>query len=217
VLPAFGEDKMIESFVQSIIEWYMAHIGYGTIIFLMAVESSFIPFPSEIVIPPAAWKAAQGELNIFLVVVSGTAGALIGALFNYYFGFFLGRRLVYRMADTRIFHAMLVDRKAIEKAESYFLRYGKISTFIGRLVPAIRQLISVPAGLSKMKITDFLIYTTLGATIWNIILAILGYFLYGQKEVLHQFYREISYGCLVLGALFIGYLLYHGLKRRETE
>jgi membrane protein DedA with SNARE-associated domain len=208
---------MVTVFVQSVIEWYMAHIGYGTIIFLMAVESSFIPFPSEIVIPPAAWKAAQGELNIFLVVASGTLGALVGGLFNYYLGLFLGRKLIYRLADTRILHAMLVDRKAIEKAENYFLKHGKSSTFIGRLVPAVRQLISIPAGISRMKMRDFLVYTTLGATIWNIILAVLGYFLYGQKEVLHRFYIEISYGCIVLGGLFIGYLLYHGLKNQKPE
>lgn len=208
---------MVANFVQSIIEWYMVHIGYGTVIFLMAVESSFIPFPSEIIIPPAAWKAAQGELNIYLVVASGSLGALIGALFNYYFAFFLGRKLVYRLAGTRILNAMLVDRKAIEKAEAYFLRYGKSSTFIGRLVPAVRQLISIPAGLAKMKLGDFLIYTTLGATIWNVILAAMGYFLYGQKELLHRFYREITYGSIFLGIAFIGYLLYHGLKKQSPE
>lgn len=208
---------MIEQLVQSIVDWYMSHVGYGTVVFLMAVESSFIPFPSEIVIPPAAWKAAQGELNIYLVVLSGTIGALIGALFNYYFGLILGRKLIYRLADTRIMHAMLVDQTAIMKAERYFIKYGKSSTLIGRLVPAIRQLISIPAGLAKMKMTDFLFYTTLGSTIWNIILAVLGYFLYAQKELLNQFYREISYGCILLGLAFVSYLFYNGFKKQKAD
>jgi membrane protein DedA with SNARE-associated domain len=208
---------MIETIVESIVGWYMAHIGYGTVIFLMAVESSFIPFPSEIVIPPAAWKAAQGDLNIFLVVISGTVGALIGALFNYYFGLVLGRRLVYRLADTHIMHALLVNRKAIEKAERYFLTYGKSSTFIGRLVPAVRQLISIPAGLARMKMKDFLIYTTLGSTLWNIILAVLGYFLYAQKDVLNRFYKEISYASILLGVAFVAYLAYNAFRKNNTK
>jgi membrane protein DedA with SNARE-associated domain len=208
---------MIEHLIQSIVEWYMAHIGYGAIIFLMAVESSFIPLPSEIIIPPAAWKAAQGELNIYLVVLSGTIGALIGALFNYYVGLFLGRKIVYRLADTRIMHAMLVDRNAVEKAERYFIKHGKISTFIGRLLPGIRHLISIPAGLAKMNMRDFLIYTTIGATLWNIILAVLGYFLYAQKDMLNRFYKEISYGFILLGIAFVGYLFYSSFKKRKVE
>ncbi|MDX9788510.1 MAG: DedA family protein [Desulfobacterales bacterium] len=208
---------MLDQLVQSVVQWYMSHINYGTIAFLMAVESSFIPFPSEIIIPPAAWKAAQGELNIYLVVLSGSAGALLGAVFNYYISFFLGRKLVYRLAGTRFMHAMLINADAIEKAEVYFVKYGKISTFIGRLVPAIRQLISIPAGLSRMRMRDFLIYTALGATLWNVILAVLGYFLYAQKNVLHQFYKEITYGCIVLGLAFLGYLVYHGLKKEKPD
>lgn len=206
---------MIDHLFDTIVQWYLGHIGYGTVVVLMAIESSFIPFPSEIVIPPAAWKAAQGELNIFLVVLSGTAGALLGALFNYFISLFLGRKLVYRLAETRFMHAMLIDAKAVGKAEAYFVRYGKVSTFIGRLIPAIRQLISIPAGLSKMKMRDFILFTTLGAAIWNVVLAFLGYFLYGQKEVLKQFYKEISYGCIVLGLAFFGYLIYKGLKKES--
>ena len=129
----------------------------------------------------------------------------------------LGRKLVYRLAETRIMHAMLIDTKAVEKAEAYFIKYGKMSTFIGRLVPAIRQLISIPAGLSRMNMRDFLIFTTLGATLWNIVLAILGYFLYEQKEILEKFYKEISYGCIVLGMAFIGYLIYKGLKKQAPD
>lgn len=203
---------MIEYF-QTIIDWYMNNINYLTITVLMAIESSFIPFPSEVVIPPAAWKAAQGELNIYLVVFFGTLGALIGAIFNYYFALFLGRKVIYAFADTRLAHIMLIDKEGIEKSEKFFVKYGRISTFIGRLVPAIRQLISLPAGLARMKIIDFLIFTTLGSLLWNLILAVLGYFLYSQKDVLHHYYQEISWVFLGLGVLFVAYLAYKGLKK----
>ena len=141
---------MIFNYFNSVIDWYMANINYFTITLLMTIESSFIPFPSEVVIPPAAWKAAQGELNVYLVVLCGILGSLLGAIFNYYFALLLGRKLVYSLADTKIAHLMLINRSSVEKSERYFLKYGNSSTFIGRLVPAVRQLISLPAGLSKM-------------------------------------------------------------------
>lgn len=203
---------MIESF-QTITDWYMNNINYFTITVLMAIESSFIPFPSEIVIPPAAWKAAQGDLNIYLVVFFGTLGAIIGALFNYYFALFLGRKLIYAFANTRLAHMMLIDKSGVEKSEKFFVKYGRISTFIGRLVPAIRQLISIPAGLARMKLSDFILFTFLGSIIWNVILAVLGYFLYSQKETLDLYYQEISWVFLALGILFIAYLFYKGFKK----
>ncbi len=174
----------------AVIDWYMAHINYGTVTLLMAIESSFIPFPSEVIIPPAAWKAAEGELNIYLVVLFGTVGALIGALFNYYFALLLGRAIVYRFVESKLGRLMLLSRKGVEKAEAYFVRHGKPSTLIGRLVPAVRQLISLPAGLARMRIGDFILYTLIGSASWNIILAALGYFLYSNKEVLHRYYAE---------------------------
>jgi membrane protein DedA with SNARE-associated domain len=207
---------MIEQTLQAVINWYMGNINYWTVILLMSIESSFIPFPSEIIIPPAAWKAAEGHMNIYLVILSGTIGALVGALFNYYFAFYLGRKIIYKLSDTRLSHALLIDRNALVKSEHWFIRYGKSSTFIGRLVPAIRQLISIPAGFAKMNMKDFLIYTSLGTLLWNIILALLGYYLYSQKGTLERYYREISYGFLALGILFVGYLIYNGLKKREV-
>ncbi len=206
---------MIKELFDTVINWYMGHINYGTITFLMAIESSFIPFPSEVIIPPAAWKAAQGELNIYLVVLFGTIGALIGALFNYYFALFLGRAIVYRFAESKVGRLMLLSREGVEKAEAYFVRHGKTSTLIGRLVPAIRQLISLPAGLARMKMKDFLLYTFIGSGIWNIILAVLGYSLYSQKELLHRYYTELSYGFLILGVGFAGYLAYKFWKKKE--
>lgn len=203
---------MVGSFLETVINWYMEHINYGTITFLMAIESSFIPFPSEVIMPPAAWKAAQGELNIFLVIFFGTLGALIGALFNYYFALYLGRTVVYRFAGSRAGRMLLLSRSSVEKAEAYFIRHGKSSTLIGRLIPAIRQLISLPAGLARMKLKDFILYTLIGSTAWNIILAVLGYFLYSQKELLHRYYSEISWGFLILGIGFVIYLVYKNRK-----
>jgi membrane protein DedA with SNARE-associated domain len=199
--------------ITQVVDWYMANMNYWTITLLMAVESSFIPFPSEIVIPPAAYKAANGELNVYLVVFFGSLGALIGALFNYYFAKLLGQRLLLKFADTRIARMMLVDRSAVEKAEAYFRKNGNISTLIGRLVPGIRQLISLPAGLVSMNMKNFIIYTVIGSTAWNIILALLGYFFYSQKEKLEMYYHEISYVMLGLGALYFGYLIYNGFKK----
>ena len=198
---------MIIEIFKSVTDWYMANINYGTITFLMAIESSFIPFPSEIVVPPAAFKAAGGDLNVILVVVSATVGAIAGALFNYCVALWLGRPIIYRLADTKLAHLMLIDRAGVEKSEEFFRKFGRSSTFIGRLVPALRQLISLPAGLVRMKMRDFLLFTALGSTLWNVILALLGYFVYSQKELLERYYREISLAFLALGALFALYVI----------
>lgn len=201
---------------QKIIEWYMVHITYWTVFLLMAIESSFIPFPSEIVIPPAAFKAANGDMNIFLVVIVGTLGSIIGAMFNYYFAKWLGSRLLMKFANTRLAHLMLIDQHSIEKSEVYFRKHGKSSTLIGRLVPGIRQLISLPAGLANMKLRDFILYTTIGSTIWNVILALLGFFFWSQKDVLDKYYTELSFVFLGLGGLYIAYLFYNGFKKKEV-
>ena len=200
-----------------LISWYMEHMNYWTVAGLMTIESSFIPFPSEIVIPPAAWKAAQGELNIYLVVLAGSIGALAGALVNYYIARSLGRMLVYKFAETRFAKLCMINAEKVEKAEAYFVKNGNTSTLIGRLVPGIRQLISLPAGLAKMKMAPFIIYTTLGATTWNIILAVLGYFLYSQKELLNSYYLELTIALLALGVLYILYLVWRGMKKRKKD
>jgi membrane protein DedA with SNARE-associated domain len=205
------------AFFQKILNWYLAHITYYTIVLLMAIESSFIPLPSEIIIPPAAFKAAQGEMNIFLVVLSGSLGALLGALFNYYFAFFLGRKIIYRLANTRIANLMFIDEHAVVKAENYFNNHGNASTFIGRLVPGIRHLISIPAGLSKMNIRNFIAYTVIGATIWNITLAVLGYLLYSQKDKLNEYYEYISYAFLAIFIIFVIYLIYKGIQKKNNN
>ena len=208
---------MVSEIFANVTEWYMAHINYGTITLLMAIESSFFPLPSEVVIPPAAWKAAQGELNLGLVIFFSTLGALIGSLFNYYLSLVIGRKLIHKFAETRIANLLLIYPESIEKAENYFLKHGRSSTFIGRLVPGIRHLISIPAGLCRMKIRDFIFFTFIGAAIWHTTLAALGYFLYSQKEILEKYYKEISWAFLVLGILFIIYLIYKAYNyKRKT-
>jgi membrane protein DedA with SNARE-associated domain len=203
---------MIFSTFNSVIDWYMGNINYFTITLLMAIESSFIPFPSEVVIPPAAWKAAQGDLDVGLVVLCGVMGSLLGAVFNYYFALFLGRKLVYSLADTKIAHLLLINRESVEKSERYFLKYGNSSTFIGRLMPAVRQLISLPAGLSRMDIKAFVFYTTLGSGTWTTILAALGYYLYTQKELLNRYYAEIWWILVAMGVLFLVYLVVKAVR-----
>ncbi len=202
---------------QPVIDFYMTHLNYGMIILLMTIESSFIPFPSEVIIPPAAWKAAGGELNIFLVILCGVIGSILGALFNYFLARTLGRVIVYKLADTKLAHLLLIDVEGVEKAEKYFNQYGNISTFIGRLIPAIRQLISIPAGLSKMNMPSFLFFTTLGSSIWTIILAVMGYFLYSQKERLELYYTELTYAMVVLGFIVGIYLAIKIYKSNQKK
>lgn len=204
--------------------WVLENLNYWVVTVFIAIESSFIPFPSEVVVPPAAWKAmADGSMNIFLVIVFATIGADIGALFNYYLARWLGRPIVYRFADSRIGHMCLIDRESVEKAEKFFRDHGAASTFFGRLIPAVRQLISIPAGLAKMRMDHFLIYTTLGAGLWNSILALIGYLIYRYTDLktpddvyklATKYSHEIGYVLLALAVIVIGVLIYKGLKKK---
>ena len=202
-----------------IIDWYNDNLNYGTITLLMAVESSFIPFPSELVVPPAAYKALQpgSNLNIVLIVIFASMGALIGAFINYFLAKFLGRPIVYKFADSRLGHFLLIDTQKVEKAENYFRDHGAISTFVGRLITVIRQLISIPAGLSNMKLLPFTLYTFLGATIWNCVLAVLGYLAHGQKDIIEKYNSELAIALLALGVLFIGYMVWNAVKPRKKS
>lgn len=202
------------------IQWCLDHLNYWTITLLMAIESSFIPFPSEVVVPPAAYKAAGGnsELNVYLVVLFATIGANIGALINYFLAYFVGRPIVYKFANSRFGHMCLIDEDKVKHAEAYFEKHGALSTFVGRLIPAVRQLISIPAGLAKMKLTTFLLYTTLGAGIWNAILASIGFYLQSivpedqLMETVSQYSHELGYIFIGIGILIVGYLIYKGRK-----
>lgn len=162
--------------------WFVEHANYLFVFVFMMIESSFIPFPSEVVVPPAAYIActnvgAGSDMNIYMVVVMATLGALSGAFINYYLSLWIGRPIVYKFANSRLGHACLINQEKVEKAEHYFDEHGAISTFVGRLIPAIRQLISIPAGLAKMNVGIFAIFTALGALVWNTVLALLGYWL----------------------------------------
>ena len=204
------------------IQWCLDNLNYWTITLLMAIESSFIPFPSEVVVPPAAWKAASSnEMNVVLVIFFATLGANIGALINYFLAKWLGRPIVYRFANSRLGHVCLITEEKVRHAEEYFDEHGAMSTFIGRLIPAVRQLISIPAGLARMHLGKFILYTTLGSGLWNTILAFLGYYLSKvpgietEEQLLQQvtkYSHEIGYGFLVIGFLIVGYLIYKGRK-----
>lgn len=201
-----------------ILEWYKAHINYATIMLCMTIESTFLPLPSEAVVPPAVWFALdKGSMSIILIVIFGTLGALIGSLINYSLAYFLGPKIVYAFANTRFARLCLVTPEKVQKAEEYFVKHGRSSTFIGRLVPGIRHLISIPAGLAKMPLKDFVLFTTLGAGSWNIILAILGYFLYKQQDLLGKYSKELSIVLLVVGVIFVGYLIYQGMKKNGKK
>ncbi|HNW49760.1 MAG TPA: DedA family protein [Prolixibacteraceae bacterium] len=202
-------------FFQSLADWYMNNMSYVTIFLLMALESTFVPMPSEIVIPPAAWKAASGDLNVFMVVLVATAGAIIGASFNYFMSLWLGRPIVYAFAESKVGKLFLLSKEKVMKAEAYFDDHGKSSTFIGRLVPGIRHLISIPAGLAKMDFKQFILFTAIGSTLWHAILAALSYFLYSQKEMFDKYMKEISYGLLVIGIVFIAYLVLRAIRKKR--
>lgn len=160
---------MFEAFVLWLTD-LIFDLGYPGITLLMAVESSFFPFPSEVVLPPAGYLAAQGRMNVGLVVASGLFGSLLGALFNYYVAVYLGRPFLVRFGKY-----VLVKEAHLTRAERFFEDHGEISTFVGRLVPVVRQLISVPAGIARMRLDRFIAYTALGAGIWSVILTAIGW------------------------------------------
>jgi membrane protein DedA with SNARE-associated domain len=201
-------------FFQTLFDWYMANLNYFTVALLMAIESTFLPLPSEVVVPFAAYKAGQGDLNVFLVVFFGTIGALSGSLINYTLAYYLGRPLVYRFAGSKLGRVFLLSEEKVIHAEEFFIRNGKTSTFIGRLVPGVRHLISIPAGLAKMNLRDFMLFTFLGAGIWNIILAVIGYYLY---EIREQIFPYIGHILLGLGAVFTVYLVIKARKNRKRS
>ncbi len=202
--------------------WILNHLDYWVVTFFMMVESSFIPFPSEVIVPPAAWKAMGDEgMHVFLVVVFATVGADLGALVNYYLARWLGRPIIYRFANSRIGHMCLLDEEKVRHAEEYFNQHGAVSTFVGRLVPGIRQLISLPAGLARMKMGPFLLYTTLGAGCWNIVLALIGVFIYKTTnvkttedvyELATEYSHEIGYILIGLVIFVVAFLIYKARK-----
>ena len=205
--------------------WILNNLSYWVVVAFMAIESSFIPFPSEVVVPPAAWKAMDPDsgMSFVLVILFATLGADLGALINYYLAKWLGRPVVYRFAGSRLGHMCLIDRAKVEKAEQFFRDHGAASTFFGRLVPAVRQLISIPAGLAGMNVGRFLIFTTLGAGAWNTVLALIGWGIYKYTDLKTtndvylqavKYSHEIGYVLLALAVVVVGVLAYKGLKKK---
>lgn len=203
-------------------DWFVQNASYLFVFIFMTIESSFIPFPSEVVVPPAAYLAVQrGDMNLFLVVLVATAGALTGALINYVLSLVIGRPIVYAFADSRLGHACLIDRAKVEKAEMFFDRHGAASTFFGRLIPAVRQLISIPAGIARMNIWIFMIFTALGALVWNCVLAFLGWWL-AQHVSLDQLYDSVekynsylTYAGLGILVLCVAYILFNAFRNKK--
>ena len=212
------------SMIDHVVNWYNKHMNYWTITTLMTIESSFIPFPSEVVIPPAAYVAGDENsnlhvtdnypLNVLLIVLFGTIGAMLGAIINYILAMWLGRPIVYAFADSKLGHLLLLSAEKVKKAEDYFNKHGKVSTFVGRLIPGIRQLISIPAGLCKMHFGWFLLYTFFGAGIWNVVLALLGYITHGQKDLIDQYSHELSIAIMALLALVVVYFIAKTIIKR---
>ncbi|MEI8085430.1 MAG: DedA family protein [Paludibacter sp.] len=205
------------SFIQHIESWYKANTNYYSITALMACESSILPVPSEMVIPPAVYIAMEPEsnLNIFLIVLFGTIGALIGASFNYVMSMWLGRFVIYKFADSKVGKVLMLSSEKIIKSEKFFNDHGKTSTFIGRLIPVVRHLISIPAGLSKMNYLSFMLYTVLGAGIWNIILAAMGYFAHGQQDLINKYSHQLSYVFVAVGGILLVWLILKSVRKKK--
>jgi len=180
-------------------QWLVHNIldmGYMGIFLLMMIESSFIPFPSELVLIPAGYLAQQGEMNVFIIFAASLLGSLVGAFINYFLAFFIGRELLMRYGKY-----IFISNSAMEKMERFFNAHGPISTFSGRLIPGIRQLISIPAGLSKMALVPFTLYTALGAGIWSIVLIGLGYLLGENKTLMASYLHQIT--LVMVGAMIV--------------
>lgn len=211
-----------------IINFVDAHASYLFVFLLMAVESSFIPFPSEAVVPPAVYfmLGAIGTFNfgvVLVIVIAATAGALVGALVNYYLSLWLGRPIVYRFANSRVGHFFLVTEEKVKKSEAYFDKHGPVATFIGRLIPAVRQLISIPAGLSRMNIIKFCTFTSLGAFVWNCILAGLGVWLFSAVDrdalyaTVEKYNGYLTIGGICLFGVCVLYMIYKAMTAKKAK
>jgi membrane protein DedA with SNARE-associated domain len=201
---------MFESFVT----WLVSTIGqwgYPGITILMFLESSFFPFPSEVVVPPAGYLASQGSMRLEVVIACGTLGSLLGGIFNYWLALTVGRSFL--LTYGRYF---FISEKTLTKAETFFARHGHISTFIGRLVPGIRQYISLPAGLARMHLGLFCLFTSLGAGIWVVILALLGYFFGRNQDLLMDKLHQIMFILIPVCLILIGVYIWWHRRRAEN-
>ncbi len=207
--------------IETLITSFLGHISYPLVFFLMLLESTVIPVPSELVVAPAAYHAAGGELDIILVILFATLGADFGASINYVAGYYLGRPIIYRFANSRLGHLCLLNQHKVEKSEKYFYDHGMVATITGRLIPGIRHLISIPAGLARMNYWKFLLYTTIGAGVWNCILAVLGWYMHSVvpeeqlKDKLIEYGDYIKWSIIALVLVCIAYFAIKKLIARK--
>ena len=185
-------------------------MGYWGIFLLMFLESTFFPFPSEIIMIPAGYLAYKGEMNLYLVVLIGIAGSVAGALFNYYLARYFGRGFLLKYGRY-----LLIKPETLNKLESFFQKHGELSTFNGRLIPGIRQLISLPAGLARMHIIRFSLYTALGAGIWIIVLVLLGYLLGSNEALIGEYLHTATVIVLLFVAVITLFYVIRQKRRRE--
>lgn len=212
-----------------IFNFFVENASYLFVFIFMTIESSFIPFPSEVIVPPAVYLAcvnmgSGASMNPWMVVVVATLGALAGAYINYFLSLWIGRPLVYSFADSRIGHACLINRAKVDKAEKYFADHGSVSTFIGRLIPAVRQLISIPAGLARMNLLKFSFYTFAGAFVWNMVLGGLGYWLStwvsfpDLLDTIERYNKYLTIAGIILLLLCVAFILYKFFSNKgKTE
>lgn len=199
--------------------YFLAHLSYPVIFFLMLLESTVIPVPSELVVSPAVYHAASGDMNVWLIILCATLGADCGATINYIAGMYLGRPIIYKFANSKWGKMCLLNQEKVEKSEKYFNEHGKLATITGRLIPGIRHLISIPAGLARMNYWSFILYTTIGAGIWNCILALLGWYMYQivpedqLTDKLKEYGHYISY---VICSIVLIAIAFFFIKKRHT-
>jgi len=208
----------------SFITSMLGHLNYGTIFVLMLLESTVIPVPSELVVAPAAYHAAGGNLDMWLVILFSTLGADVGATINYLAGWYLGRPIIYKFANSKWGHLCLLNQEKVEKSERYFEKHGMVATITGRLLPGIRHLISIPAGLSRMNYWKFLLYTTIGAGAWHSILALLGHHMHAfvpeeqLNEKILEYGEYIKFGLIIIVIIVCLYfLLKWYIKKKKAD
>jgi membrane protein DedA with SNARE-associated domain len=200
---------MIHDIAQTIVE-YIGHMGYWGIFLLMFLESTFFPFPSEIIMIPAGYLAYKGEMNVYIVVLVGILGSVAGALFNYYLAVHFGRKFILKYGKY-----FFIKEETLDKLEAFFNKHGELSTFNGRLIPGIRQLISLPAGLARMNIAKFSLYSALGAGLWVIGLVALGYLLGSNEELISEYLRTATLITLISVVFITIFYVVRNKRRKE--
>ena len=201
----------------------LGNLNYGTILFLMLLESTVVPVPSEFVVTPAAYHAASGQLDVWLVILFATIGADLGASINYFVALYVGRPVIYRFANSKWGKMCLLNQEKVEKSERYFDDHGIVATLTGRLIPGIRHLISIPAGLAKMNYWKFLLYTTIGAGCWHAILAGLGWYLHTivpeeqLNDKIEEYAEYIKIGIVALVVIAVAYFVVKQMMKKKMS